>query len=76
MADNDKLYVDAGQPAVLRYEGIEVFCPTLQEAKIAWDKLSSNQKATATIKVKNRQYTPAEIDRMYYGMYYGPKLRS
>jgi hypothetical protein len=64
--DDDKLYVGAGQTAVLRYEGNEVRCHTLQEAKSAWDKLSSNQKATATIRVKDRQYTPAQIDRMYY----------
>ena len=52
MSDNEKIYVDAGQPATLNNGGgVLDDCPTLQEAVIAWHRLPPEQKERATIKV-------------------------
>jgi len=70
MTDDDAIYVDASQPATLRYPGGSVDCPTLQEAVIARNNLPSKDRNQATIKVNIADgpvYTAQEIDRLHYG---------
>jgi hypothetical protein len=65
----DKIYVDASQRATLRYAGGSVECPTLQEAVIAWRKLSDKDRHQATIQVNvvgGPLHTADEIDRLYH----------
>jgi hypothetical protein len=68
MSEDGRIYVDAGQPATL-LDGAEVIqCHTLQEAKMAWDRLPQERKNAATIRTSDgRVYTALEIDRLYYG---------
>jgi hypothetical protein len=47
----NKIYVDTGRPATLQYGQRSVHCFTLQEAKLAWNRLPPEQRKTATIKV-------------------------
>jgi hypothetical protein len=65
-SEADKIYVDAGQPAVLLDGHKSMNCRTLQEAIIAWHRLPASRKSGATINVNGRFYTAAEIDRMHY----------
>ncbi len=63
-----KIYVDAERPATLNNGSVLIDCLTLQEAAIAWDKLTAKQKRRATIKVFGGPlYTAAEIKRFFYG---------
>lgn len=48
---SDEFYLDAGRPATLRYGEHSVHCFTLQEAKLAWNRLRPEQRRTATIRV-------------------------
>jgi hypothetical protein len=64
----EKIYVDAGQSAVLRDgERPPLNYLTLQEAVIGWCQLPSSRKSAATIKVGEKVYTAQEIDRLHYG---------
>jgi hypothetical protein len=66
MAAN-KIYVDAGRPATLHCGEHAVHCFTLQEAKLAWDRLSAAQKKIAVIKVAGGElYAESEIRRLQY----------
>jgi len=39
--EEDKIYADQGEPATLYVDGRDpIDCPTLQEAKLAWNRLS------------------------------------
>ncbi len=70
MIPSDIIYVDASQPAILRHTDVSVDCPTLQEAVLAWHKLSDEDRKQATIKIKRpggEIYTANEIDRLHYG---------
>ncbi len=69
MSDDDKLYVDAGQPATLNNgAGKQTDCRTLQEPVLAWHRLAPEQKIRATVKmIGGRVYTASEIDRLHYG---------
>jgi hypothetical protein len=41
MREEDKIYADQGEPATLYVDGRDpIDCPTLQEAKLAWNRLS------------------------------------
>ena len=65
---DDKIYVDPGRPATLNNGGALDDCPTLQEAVMAWHRLSPEQKKRATIRVMGGPlYTAAEIERLHYG---------
>jgi hypothetical protein len=65
---DDKIYVDASRPAFLQHSGRSIDCPTLQEAKLAWDRLPENVRAHATIRLRGGPvYTAREIDRLHYG---------
>jgi len=65
---DDKIYVDPGRPATLNNGGALDDCPTLQEAVMAWHRLSPEQKKRATIRVMGGPlYTAAEIERLHFG---------
>jgi hypothetical protein len=67
MNDDDKIYVDASQPAILQHAGRAIDCPTLQEAVIEWHRLPPNGRAHATIRVRGgTAFTAREIDRLHY----------
>jgi hypothetical protein len=68
VSDNEKIYVDAGQPATLNNGGgVLDDCPTLQEAVIAWHRLPPEQKERATIKVIGGPvYNAGEIEHLHY----------
>ena len=52
MREEDKIYADQGEPATLYVDGRDpIDCPTLQEAKLAWNRLSPAMQKTATIRV-------------------------
>jgi bifunctional non-homologous end joining protein LigD len=69
MSDDFKIYVDAGQPAILNDgAGIATDCATLQEAVLAWHRLAPEQKIRATVKVIGGPvYRAQEIERLHYG---------
>jgi hypothetical protein len=48
---NDKVYVDASQPATLQRPNGPVSYYTLQEAVLAWHKLPEKERAETTIAV-------------------------
>jgi hypothetical protein len=66
---DDKIYVDAEQPATLNDgAGVLADCPTLQEAVLAWQRLAPEQKIRATVKVIGGPvYRAHEIERLHYG---------
>ena len=69
MSNDYKIYADAGRPATLNNgTGIATDCATLQEAVLAWRRLSPEQKIRATVKVIGGPvYTAQEIERLHYG---------
>jgi len=68
VSDTDKIYVDASQPAILQHAGASIDCLTLAEAVIAWYRLPTEQRQTATIKIRDGTlYRAAEIERLRYG---------
>jgi len=49
MSDDEKIHVDARQPATLNNgAGVLTDCPTLQEAVLAWHRLAPEQKKKPT----------------------------
>jgi hypothetical protein len=69
MSDDDKIYVDAEQPATLNNgAGKLTDYRTLQGAVMAWHRLPPEQTERATIKVIGGPvYTAAEILRLHFG---------
>ena len=69
MSADEKIYVDATQPATLNNgAGALTDCPTLQEAVMAWHRLAPEQKKRATVKVFGGPvYNAAQIERLHYG---------
>jgi hypothetical protein len=69
MSDDDKIYVDAEQPATLNNgAGKLTDYRTLRETVMAWHLLPPEQTKRATIKlIGGSVYTPAEIVRLHYG---------
>jgi hypothetical protein len=69
MSEDDKIYVDAGQPATLNNgAGKLTDCRTLQKAVMAWHRLPPEQTKLATIKVIGGPvYTAAETVHLHYG---------
>jgi transcriptional regulator with XRE-family HTH domain len=63
----DKIYVDAGQSAVLEHGAMSIPCFTVQEAKIEFDKLPPDRKSRATMTIAGRKYSASEIERFHYG---------
>ena len=69
MSDDYKIYVDGGAPATLNDgAGISTDCATLQEAVLAWQRLTPEQKIRATVKlIGGPVYTAHQIARFHYG---------
>ena len=68
MSEDDKIYVDAGQPATLNNgTGKLTDYRTLQEAVMAWHRLPPEQTKRATIMIGGPVYAAAEIVRLHYG---------
>ena len=70
MSESEPLYVDASLPATLRYPGGSTDCYTVQEAKMAWERLPVSDREQSTIKVNvtgGAVYSAAEISRLHYG---------
>jgi hypothetical protein len=68
MSEPEKIFVDASQPATLRYSGQSVDCYTLGEAVAEFDRLPEGDRRQATIKVNvpgGATYTAEEIDRLH-----------
>jgi len=63
------IHVDASQKAVLTYGEKIIACPTLQEAVLAWYRLSKDDQRSATIRVQPSGpiYSSIEIGRLHYG---------
>jgi hypothetical protein len=67
MSDDDKIYVDASQPATLVDGELNTDYPTLQGAAIAWHRMPPERQKTATIRDSTgREYTSQEIYRLNY----------
>jgi hypothetical protein len=66
MSNEDKIYIDARQPATLIDGGQSIDCSTLGEAVRAYDNLPEARKSAATIKCGARVFTGAEIDRLHH----------
>jgi hypothetical protein len=62
MSSEDKIYVDASQPATLIDGDKSIECPTLGEAVVALDHLPEPRQSAATIKIGGRVFTASEID--------------
>ena len=54
--NDDLIYVEPRQEAVLRYDDVSVSCSTVPEAWLAWVQLELDQKTTATIEVGDETY--------------------
>jgi hypothetical protein len=63
--DNEAIYADAALSATLRNAGSSIACLTLQEAVIAWHKLSATDREQATIKSGGAVYGAHEILRLH-----------
>ncbi len=61
----EKIYADPSQPATLRHPGGLVDCHTLEEAVLAWMRLSEQDRSQAVIKAGSAAYNAAEIDRLH-----------
>ena len=68
MSGENKIYIDAGQPATLNNgAGVQTDCATLQEAVLAWHRLAPEQKIRATVKIIGGPvYRAHEIGRFHY----------
>jgi len=64
--DKGKIYADASQPATLIDVDNSIDYPTLGEAVVALDNLPTDRQSAATIKVGDRIFTAAEIDRLHH----------
>ena len=63
---NGKIYADVSQPATLIDGDNSIDCPTLGEAVVALDRLPADRQSAAMIKVKDRVFTAAEVDRLHH----------
>jgi hypothetical protein len=54
--NDDLIYVEPRQEAVLRYDDVSVSCDTVPEAWLAWAQLELDQKTHATIEVGEKTY--------------------
>lgn len=63
----EPLNVDASRSAQLQHGAITENYLTLQEAKIAYDKLPKERQEIAKITSAGRVYSASEIERFHYG---------
>jgi hypothetical protein len=68
MSGKRRIYGESKQPATLEHSGGWVRFEDLQDAIISWQRLPSEHRTNATIKVKNGPlYTAHEIEHLRYG---------
>ena len=60
------LYVDATRAAQMDHGAKTEYFYTLQEAKMAWDRLPESRREIARITSASRVYERAEIERFHY----------
>jgi hypothetical protein len=61
-----KIYADVSQPATLIDGDRQIECETLGEAVVALDNLPDDRQSVAMIKVGDRVFTAAEVDRLHH----------
>ena len=68
MSNDYKICVDGGRPATLNDgAGISTDCATVQEAVLAWQSLTPEQKIRATVRlIGGPVYTAHQIARFHY----------
>jgi hypothetical protein len=54
--NDDLIYVEPRQEAVLRYDDVAMSCHSVPEAWLAWAQLELDQKTRATIDVGDESY--------------------
>ena len=54
--NDDLIYVEPRQEAILRYDDVTVSCSTVPEAWLTWAQLELDQKTHATIEVGEETY--------------------
>jgi hypothetical protein len=69
MSGKRRIYGEAKQPATLEHSGGWVRFEDLQDAIISWQRLPSEHRTKATIKVKNGPlYTAHDIEHLRPGL--------
>ena len=64
--NDDLIYVEPRQEAILRYDDVTVACRTVPEAWLAWAQLELDQKERAVIQVGVERFGIAGIRRFRY----------
>ena len=64
--NDDLIYIEPRQEAVLRYDDESVTCRNVPEAWLAWAQLDIDQKARAVIEVGDERYEAWAIRRLRY----------
>ncbi|MBV8837510.1 MAG: hypothetical protein JO000_13295 [Alphaproteobacteria bacterium] len=64
--NDDLIYIEPRQEAVLRYDDASVTCRNVPEAWLAWAQLEIDQKARAVIAVGEATYDAWAIRRLRY----------
>jgi len=68
MSEAGKIYADPSQPAKLQYGTKSIDCPTLQEAVLAFERLSEKDRGEAIIRVNvpgGATYTAKQIAQLH-----------
>jgi len=66
--NDDLIYIEPRQQAVLHYDDASVRCYNVPEAWLAWAQLDIEQKTRATIEVGNDTYDAWAIRRLRYNL--------
>ena len=67
MADDESIYVDAGEPALLHDGSVHTEYHTVADAKTAWDRLPPARRRSAAIETNRHVYKEQQINRLHYG---------
>jgi hypothetical protein len=67
MADDESIYVDAGEPALLHDGSVHTEYHTVADAKTAWDRLPPARRRSAAIETNRHVYKEQQINRQHYG---------
>jgi hypothetical protein len=67
MADDENIYVDAGEPALLHDGSVHTEYHTVADAKTAWDRLPPARRRSATIEANRHVYKERQINRLHCG---------
>jgi hypothetical protein len=67
MADDESIYVDAGEPALLHDGSVHTEYHTVADAKTAWDRLPPARRRSAAIETNRHVYKEQQINRLHDG---------